>query len=356
MPIEMVTRRIPLAARRVFRLSLAIGLTLAAAYGLAIPLPYVAPIFALVLTATPGPPLGVKALIGLLLLVLFTMSAGLLLVPVLVRYPAVGLMIVALGLFLSTDLTVNRGKAAVGAFLTVGLTLITAAGIMDFGAALMVVKALMKGIFLAVLCHRLAHIVFPEEPGTPPPPAKPAPNQTSSRWIAARTTLIVFPVYLLGLINPMVYLPIIMKAVSLGKQSSVLDARDAGRELLYSTFLGGCFSTLFWFGLKINPHIFLFFLWTVLFCIYFAAKLYGVFESRFPPSFWNNVVITMLILVGPAVADSANGKDVYKAFAVRMTLFLAVTFYAWAAVLVLEHLRAWRRGRSSDNSTIPEVS
>ena len=356
MPIELAVRRIPLAARRVFRLSLAIGLTLAAAYMLAIPLPYVAPIFALVLSAMPGPPMGLKALISLLLLVLFTTSAGLLLVPVLVRYPTVGLLIVALGLFLSTDLTVNRGKAAVGTFLIVGLTLITAVGVMDFGSALMVAKSLMKGIFLAVLSQRLAHIVFPEDTGTSPPPPKPAPDKITSNWIAARTTLIVFPVYLLGLINPMLYLPLILKAVSLGEQSSVLHARDAGRELLTSTFLGGCFSILFWFGLKINPHIFLFFLWTVLFCLYFTAKLYGVFESRFPPSFWKNLVITMLILVGPAVADSEGGKDVYKAFAVRMGLFLAVAVYAWAAVLVLEHLRAWRRGRRSDSSTIPEVS
>jgi hypothetical protein len=48
----------------------------------------------------------------------------------------------------------------------------------------------------------------------------------------------------------------------------------------------------------------------------------------------------MLILLGPAVEDSANGKDVYAAFAVRMGLFIAVTLYAWLAVYVLEQLRS----------------
>jgi hypothetical protein len=51
---------LPISARRVFRLSLTLALSLAAAYGLAIPLPYVAPIFALLLTASTGAAHGTK--------------------------------------------------------------------------------------------------------------------------------------------------------------------------------------------------------------------------------------------------------------------------------------------------------
>ena len=46
----------PIAARRVFRLSLTMALALAGAYGLALPLPYLAPLFALVLTAAFNSP------------------------------------------------------------------------------------------------------------------------------------------------------------------------------------------------------------------------------------------------------------------------------------------------------------
>ena len=45
-------------ARRVFRLSLTMALALACAYGLALPLPFLAPLFALLLTAAPAPPMG----------------------------------------------------------------------------------------------------------------------------------------------------------------------------------------------------------------------------------------------------------------------------------------------------------
>ena len=51
----------------------------------------------------------------------------------------------------------------------------------------------------------------------------------------------------------------------------------------------------------------------------------------------------MLILLGPAVEDSAGGKDVYTAFFSRLGLFVLVTFYAWFAVYFLEH---WRTRRS----------
>lgn len=40
--------------------------------------------------------------------------------------------------------------------------------------------------------------------------------------------------------------------------------------------------------------------------------------------------MTLLILLGPAVEDSDNDKDVYTAFLVRMGLFVAVTFlHGW---------------------------
>ena len=334
-------------ARRVFRLSLTVALSLAGAYALQLPLPFIAPLFAFMLTAAPAPPLGLKGLFGLNLVVMITLGVGLLLIPMLIHYPVTAVLIVAAGIYFSAYLTVNLRKGLVGTLLTVGFTLISAAGTVDYGVAIMVIQALVLGIALAVICQLLVYPFFPED-APAAKPAKPAPEDaTQSNWIALRATLIVLPAYLLTLTNPAMYLAIIMKAVSLGQQGSVSDARHGGRELLGSTFLGGFFAILFWFGLKIHPNLWMFFLWMLLFGVYFAGKFYGVLSSRFPPSFWQNVVVTLLILLGPAVEDSANGKDVYAAFATRMGLFIAVTLYAWFAIAVLEHLRTRRRNRRS---------
>ena len=73
--------------------------------------------------------------------------------------------------------------------------------------------------------------------------------------------------------------------------------------------------------------------------------LFGIFGTRptsFRPSFWSNALITMLILLGPAIEDSANGKGVFEASAVRTALFVAVALYAWGTVWILER---WRNSR-----------
>ncbi len=334
---------IPVPARRVFRLALTIALTLAGAYGFALELPYLAPIFALMFTIKPAPPMGYKSLLGLVVVVCMTTGSGLLMIPILNSYPMTALMLVALGLYFANYLTVAKGKGAVGGLLTIGLTMISAAGLGSFAAGRMVVVALVTGIVLAVLCQRIVYPLFPEPKQAAVKKAKPAVSDaTNSNWIALRATLIVFPAYLLGLTNPSVYLPIIMKSVSLGQQVSLVDARHAGRELLGSTFMGGVFAMLFWYGLSLNPNLWMFFLWMLTFGIYFACKLYRILPSKVSGTFWSNVVVTMLIMLGPAVQDSASGKDVYKAFAVRLGLFVAVTLYAWLAVYVFE---AWRARR-----------
>jgi hypothetical protein len=67
-----------------------------------------------------------------------------------------------------------------------------------------------------------------------------------------------------------------------------------------------------------------------------------VATTRLPVSFWQNAGVTMFILLGPAVEDSASGTDVDTAFVTRMALFVAVTLYACSAVYVLERVRDWR--------------
>jgi len=343
----------PIGARRVFRLSFTVSLSLALAYGLAMPLPFLAPIFALMLTATPAPPMGVKGLLGLVAVVAVTLCVGLLLIPLLIHYRLSALLLVAMGLFLSLYLTINKGNGLVGTFLTIGITLISAAGTVSSALATAVIYALIIGIGVAVLCQWIVYPFFPEEePGGDARQGGVAP--TSGRWIALRATLIVLPAYLLALTNPSLYMPLIMKSVSLGQQGSEVSARSAGRELIGSTFLAGCFAVVFWFALKIAPNLWMFFLWMLLSGFYFAGKLYQVIPTRYPASFWLNVAVTMLIFLGPAVEDSANGKDVYAAFAVRLGLFIAVTLYAWTAITLLERLRAYRLRDTLPNASATE--
>jgi hypothetical protein len=83
-------------------------------------------------------------------------------------------------------------------------------------------------------------------------------------------------------------------------------------------------------------------LWLMAAALWCSTAMFGARRSAFRPSFWGNALITALILLGPAIEDSANGKSVVQASAVRTSLFVAVALYAWATVWVLER---WRESR-----------
>ena len=338
----------PVPARRVFRLSLTVALSLAAAYGFQLDLPFLAPIFAIMLTAPPGPPMQPKKLVVLVVALMVVLAVGLLLIRPLEYQPLTAVLLVGCGVYLASYMTVNLAKGPVAVFLTMSLTLISAMGTLSWDLAVTLIDAILLGVIVAIVCSWCVYPFFPEG-DTPIPAAPPPQTAEQSNWVAIRATAIIMPVFLLMLTNPTMYAPIVMKSASLGQQASTVAARDAGKELLGSTFLGGCFAMLLWFALGLSTTLWMFFLWMWLFGVYYAAKINQVFSSRYPVSFWTNVVITALILLGSAVQDSDTGKDVYKAFAVRMGLFVAVTCYAWLAIALLEQWRVRRHTRKSLN-------
>jgi len=339
-----------LATRRVFRLSLTTSIALAVGYGLALTIPFMAPLFAFMLTAAPKPPVGLKGLVGLLIGIALMLSVGLLLIPIVQHYPVTGLILVFIGLLVANLLSLNAGKGSVGAVLTIGVAMITMIGQVSYALAVLIISELLIAIAIAIVCQWLVYPWFPEDPG--PAPQAPAPEPQKSKWMAARATMIVYPSFLLAITDPLFYTPIIMKSVALGQQAEETQVKVAGRELLGSTLMAAGVALGFWFCLKLAPNLWMFFLWTLLFCTVIVGLMFGLFRTRFTPSFWLNVFVTMLIFVGPAVSDSANGKDPYAASLLRLGLFVGVTVYAWMAMVFLN----WLRFRRVENRRVMELA
>lgn len=330
----MPTKRTP-RAQRALRLAMGTALCLAASFGLALPIPFIAPVLALLLLASVNRPLPLKAGLVLAVAAMLTTGVGLLLIPLLRYYPVSGVLLIGVCLFLVFRFGLRGGNNLIVTFLVIGLTMISSAGFVEFDLAAMVIGALVKGLLLAVVVVTVSHWLFPDPPNAPSPPAAPLlPAEEVSR-VALRATLIVLPAFLLALIDPASYLPIILKAVGLGQQSSTT-ARNAGRELVGSTLLAGVLAVLFWSALSLFVHLWMFFLWMLLFGLILARKLYALSPTRLSPGFWLNSLITMIILLGQSVQDSLAGKDVYTAFAVRMGLFILVTLYACLMVYLLD--------------------
>jgi hypothetical protein len=191
----------------------------------------------------------------------------------------------------------------------------------------------------------ISHALFPDAP-TPARQARPRapPARDAANWMAVRATVVVMPVFVLALGNPSFYLAAIMKAVALGQQACSTSAGSAGRELVGSTLAGACMAGLLFFVLSLRPTLWILMLCMMAAALWAGARMFRVKATASPPSFWRNALVTMLILLGPAIEDSASGKDVFTASAMRVALFVGVALYAWAAVWVLERWRASRPG------------
>ena len=324
-------------------LRLAIGLALAAllAYGLALPSPFVACVITVLLLCKPGPPLPLLKGIVAALLLAAVLAGGVLMVPLLEHYAVAGLVLSAVLLYLVFRFGLQSGSR-LAIVLVIALSVVPVAGVADQALALALGTALSVGLGVGVLVGWLAHGLFPDRApaGTTAPPAPVAAD--GGRWQAAQATLVVMPVLVLALVNPVFYVAAIIKASMLGQQAGSTRAGSAGRELVGSTLAGAGLAAVAWLGLSILPNLWMLVLWMAAAALWTGARLFGVKASSFPPSFWSNALVTMLILFGPAIEDSAAGKDVGSASLMRVSLFVAIALYAWAIVWVLEGWRAAR--------------
>jgi hypothetical protein len=268
---------------------------------------------------------------------------GVLMVPILENYAVTGILLT--GAFLSAVFFAGaRSANPLTIFLVIALTFIPVAGVADQALTTVLSVAVGVGLGAGVIVSGASHAFFPDAPGSAKIATSPAAvSPEAASWSALQATLVVMPVFVLALTNPAFYLAAIMKTVTLGEQAGATNAQSAGRELVGSTLMGAWMAALVWFGLTLRPNLWMLILWMVAAALWAGAKLFGVRPTSFAPSFWANALATMLILLGPAIEDSANGKDVYAASVVRVTLFVGVALYAWATVWALER---WRASRS----------
>ncbi|MBL0511300.1 hypothetical protein [Aeromonas media] len=330
------------ADRAVLRIGTGIGLAAGICYGLALPMPHLGVIMAWVVLCRPGEALGLKKGLAGGLLLLGIMAAGVLLVPLLTHYALAAVLLIALLLNLLMQQSM-AGKGAAAMLLIMAITVIPVAGLIEQSLAIAIAQMMGLGILIGTLVNRMAHALFPPLPvaGGAARPV-PLPPEHPER-LALRAVAIVLPVWLLALGNPAFYIPAVMKTVALAQQSTSLNARQAGQELVLSTLAGALLAFALWMGLSLWPSLLMLVLMLSLMTLWLARRLIRLVAGRFPPSFWSNAWITALILFGPAIEDSATGKDVWLAAAMRCGLYLVVAGYGWLCILLLEQW--WPVGR-----------
>ena len=109
---------------------------------------------------------------------------------------------------------------------------------------------------------------------------------------------------------------------------------------------GGADRAAVWLGLSIWPSLWMLMLWLMAAALWTGSAMFGVRRTRLRPSFWSNALITALLLLGPAIEDSASGKSVLEGAVDARQPVRGVALYAWATIRLLERWRA-RRPRAA---------
>ena len=323
------------------RLTLGLGLAALIAYGMALTAPYVVCVMAVIVLSKPGPPLPlVKGIVAALLLA-GLVAAGIVMVPLLENYAVAGILLTAVILFVIFFAGLVSGSPLT-MVLVIAFAMMPVAGVIEQAMVGMLALTLAVGVAVGTLVGFISSAFFPD-PAAPTASAKPTrPDSAAAAWIAMRATLIVMPVFVLALTDPSFYLAAVMKTVTLSQQAGETDARSAGKELIGSTLMGAVVALGLWFGLSLWPSLWMLALWLMAAALWVGSAMTGARRSRFRPSFWSNALITALILIGPAIEDSASGKSVLEGTAMRTCLFVGVALYAWGTILLLER---WRPAR-----------
>jgi hypothetical protein len=333
----------PVAARRILRLALGTALCLLVSQIVNWPLAFIAPVLTLTLLGLPFPAPGLKKGMAFVIAILAPMVMGLALVPFLQHARWAGIVLVAMALYYSFYYTARGGSAALGTFMTIGLTVVVTVGSVNSTLLIVLIQSLGINAVFGLVFVWLAHALLPDPPElrsgpSRKPPAPAAPLLAEARRKALRSMLIVLPLALLFLFmsGSPAYTVVMIKVASMGQQASSDSSREMGRSMFASTFWGGLAAVIGWNLLSVWPSLVFYVLLVAVSGLVFGRRMFQGMAVYPDFSKWSYAYLTLIVLLAPAVLDSPFGSDAGSAFWSRLFLFGVIAVYGTAAVAVFD--------------------
>jgi len=190
----------------------------------------------------------------------------------------------------------------------------------------------------------IAHALLPDIPlpsagGTakkPVPPPKPA--LPAARRNALRSLLVVLPLVIIFLYidSSISYVVVMIKIASMGQQAEKLDSRAMGREQLESTLWGGIGAIAAFHLMSIWSSLLLFCLLIALACLVYGKRIFQGYAMHPRFGMWSYALLTMIIVLTPAVIDAQGTGNAMAAFYTRLALFVIIAIYGTLSVTVFD--------------------
>jgi hypothetical protein len=345
-------RAMNIASVRILRLALGTAVSLWFSQAVAWQMSFIAPVITMFVLALPFPAPKLKAGIGLIAVLSISLFGGLLLLPTLTNQPMVGIILLIIALYWSFYFTAKGGSAALGTFATVGIAVSTAIGTVNLDAVLAIVQGVSFGAAVGVLFVWVAHALLPdsmaiaeEAAAAAKPPAPPKPDLSAARWSAFRSLMIILPVALWFLFSSAstAYVPVMIKAASMGQQATNDGARQAGKSLIMSTIIGGIGAIIGWQILSITPSLTIYTLIILIAGLFMGPKIFHGKGMHPQAATGSYAFLTMIVILAPAVMDGAGGGPAGMKFWERLLMFGGTTIYAVGTVYIFDAFTASRR-------------
>ncbi len=341
-----------IATLRILRLAVGTAGSMWFSQAVAWDMSFLAPVITLLILSQPLPALKIKAGIAFVAILTLSLLAGLLLLPPLLNQPLVGVLLLVLALYWSFYFTAKGGSALLGTFATVGIAVSAAIGTVSLDAMLPLIGNFSFGALVGVLFVWVAHAILPDSKAIMPdadaaakPPALPKPDLSAARWSAFRSTMIVLPVALWFLFSAAsaAYVPVMIKVASMGQQATNDAARLAGRSLVMSTIIGGIGAIIGWQVLRIAPTLTIYTLVIALGALLMGPRIFQGRALHPQAATWSYGFMTMIVILAPAVMDSAGGGPAGIKFWDRIIMFGGTTIYALGTVYIFDAFTASRK-------------
>jgi uncharacterized membrane protein YccC len=355
-------QRHPVASRRILRMALGVALCLVCSQAIGWPLAFLAPMITALVLGLPMPAPSLRQSIVFTLALLSPMVFSLGLLPLLHHARWAGVLMLGLALFHTFLFTARGGPAVIGNFMTVGLTLVVTIGSVAPALLPLLLPALATGVVCGFVFVSLAHALLPDPPADPAPgagrrkaPTAEPPDPIEARRSALRSLCIVFPLALVFLCSSAStsYTAVMIKVAAVGQQATAGDTRAMARSLLLSTFWGGIAAIVCWQVLSIWPSLLLYALLIALASLIIGRFIFAGRAMHPQASTASYALVTLLIVLGPAVGDGPTSSGAGAAFWSRLMLFVLVAVYGSLSVTIFDAFVPSRAARRMVQETSP---
>ncbi|MGB5628922.1 MAG: DUF2955 domain-containing protein [Woeseiaceae bacterium] len=338
-----------IASTRVLRLAFGTAVSLWISQAVGWDLSFIAPVVTMFLLALPLSQPKPKMFIVVVLALTLSIYGSFVFLPLLLHQGIVGLLLLSLVLFHAFYFTSRGGSNLVGTLVTMGIAITVAIGTVSVDALRVVANGFVvgaaAGAVVAWFSHRLipdpAQASVPKSDDAPDTPADVSP--AAARHAAMRSLAIVLPILVWFALSSAsaANAAVMIKVSAMGQEVSTSSTKDAAKSLITSTLVGGLAAVLAWQFLCIWPSLTLYFLLIALAGLFFGQRIFEGRGLSRDAATWNYAFLTMIIVLAPAVLDSASGDAAGARFYDRLFMFGWATLYGVGAVYVFDAF--WKR-------------